>query len=147
MTAVQKAAADKAAKLRAAAEAAAAVAAAEAAAAAPSYVEGTEIPKHLLTKGNNIEMLDKLPAQDAQDVEVAVHMTEKVKGQGFGDDNLKFVGYRIKFLESGITTYVGARKCDKMGLLVETDDSIAFAYSRLSAVRASEEGEATLVGA
>ena len=112
-----------------------------------SFVEGTEIAKHLLTKGNNIEMLDKLPAQDAQDVDVAIHMTEKVKGAGFGDDNIKFVGYKIKFLESGITTYVGARKCEKMELLVENGDTVAFAYSRLSAIRKDGEAEAILVGA
>ena len=112
-----------------------------------TYVEGTEMPERYLHIGGTVKMLKDVPAQDAQDVEVLPHITEKVKGAGHQDANIKWAGYRIKFLETGLVTYASAQACADMKLLVKTENGVAFAYSRLSAVRAPEATEATLVGA
>lgn len=98
--------------------------------------------------GGSVKMLTDVPALDAQDVEVTPHMTEKVKGLGTADKtNVKWAGYKVKFLEAGLTTYVGTQACADMNLLVKTQNGVSFAYSRLSAVRAQGDKEATLVGA
>lgn len=75
-------------------------------------------------------------------------MTEKVKGMGTADkSNVKWAGYRIKFIEEGLVTYVSGDACVRMGLLVKTENGVSFAYSRLSAIRKNGETEAILVGA
>ena len=115
---------------------------------ARTAVPNTELPDWALSVGGSVKMLVDVPALDAQDVEVATHMTEKVKGMGTADkSNVKWAGYRIKFVEAGLVTYVSGDACVRMGLLVKTENGVSFAYSRLSAVRAQGDKEATLVGA
>jgi hypothetical protein len=131
-----------------AATAAPAPVAAPAVAPARAVVPNTELPDWALSVGGSVKMLVDVPALDAQDVEVATHMTEKVKGMGTTEkSNVKWAGYRIKFLEEGLVTYVSGDACVRMGLLVKTENGVSFAYSRLSAVRAQGDKEATLVGA
>jgi hypothetical protein len=115
-----------------AAVAAAPVAAAPVTAPARVVVPNTELPDWALSVGGSVKMLVDVPVLDAQDVEVTPHMTEKVKGLGTADKtNVKWAGYKVKFLEAGLVTYVSGQACADMGLLVKTEHGVAFGYSRL----------------
>jgi hypothetical protein len=97
-------------------------------AAAPSFVAGTEIPKDKVTKSylSKAQFLEKIAAQDLQDINVRVAYSK----------NTDWNGYFVRFELSGDELQLSSGDAKELGLLVEVGDNYAWGPSKLGVRRA-----------